>query len=205
MRASSTTSALPIDSFHLPSSAALEAIDHAANDWKDTLGFLTFLLAAITCLTLSSSFHALQCHSKRLATSMNAGDYLGIVVMIVGSFLPALHYGFYCHPHWQLFYASFITVFGSLASWTVIHPQYATPQYRPYRTAIFLTLGLSAVIPVAHASSMYGFQALRWMMGLDYLLASGIFYVIGALLYALRIPERLSPGTFDYWGASHQM
>jgi adiponectin receptor len=30
-------------------------------------------------------------------------------------------------------------------------------------------------------------------------------YVIGALLYMARIPERLSPGTFDYFGASHQI
>lgn len=42
-------------------------------------------------------------------------------------------------------------------------------------------------------------------MGLDWLVAGGALYVIGAGLYVLRIPERFSPGTFDYFGASHQI
>lgn len=35
-----------------------------------------------------------------------------------------------------------------------------------------------------------------------------VFYAllfVGAILYLSKIPERLSPGTFDYFGASHQL
>ena len=39
---------------------------------------------------------------------------------------------------------------------------------------------------------------LNWYLG-------GISYIIGALFYILRFPERKFPGTFDYFGASHQI
>lgn len=198
-----------LDRFHLPTSASTHTVystvDHSANDWKDTAGFTVFLLCALSCLAFSSSYHTLQCHSYSLARKFNALDYVGIVNMIVGSFLPALHYGFYCHPHWQLFYGTCITTLGSGAMWTVLNPKYATPDYRPYRTAVFLALGLSAVFPVAHGIILYGWQVLRLTMGLNYLVTSGALYVAGALLYALRVPERFAPGKFDYFGASHQM
>lgn len=192
--------------FHLPSAeTAYIYVDYARNDWRDTAGFGCFLVAGVLCLGLSSSFHTVACHSRTLAKRFNSLDYLGIVIMIVGSFLPALHYGFYCHTKWQIFYAVCITTLGSAAAATVIAPRYATPAFRPWRTAIFLTLGLSAVVPVAHGSYLYGHAVLNLTMGLDYLVASGALYVVGALLYALRVPERFAPGKFDYLGASHQM
>lgn len=185
--------------------SVFSVLDHSPNEWKDTVGFGIFLLAAITCLSLSTSFHTLACHSHAVAKRFNALDYVGIVVMIVGSFLPALHYGFYCRPDLQVTYALAIAALGSLATWTVVSPRYATPEFRPYRTAIFLSLGLSAVIPVAHGYFLYGYQTLRLTMGLDYLVLSGALYVAGALLYACRVPERFAPGRFDYLGASHQI
>lgn len=33
----------------------------------------------------------------------------------------------------------------------------------------------------------------------------GALYIFGAFLYGSKIPERLSPGTFDYIGQSHQI
>lgn len=216
-----TTSAAALDPshiltrLHLPnprtsisastSHASSLLVEHSPNDWKDTAGFTIFLICAFSCLAFSSSYHTLQCHSQSLARRFNSLDYVGIVNMIVGSFLPALHYGFYCHPHWQLFYGTCITTLGAGAMWTVLNAKYATPEYRPYRTAVFLALGLSAVVPVAHGLNLYGFHVLNLTMGLNYLVASGALYVAGALLYALRVPERFAPGRFDYFGASHQM
>ena len=33
----------------------------------------------------------------------------------------------------------------------------------------------------------------------------GALYLIGALIYATRVPECWSPGTFDVWLSSHQI
>ena len=38
-----------------------------------------------------------------------------------------------------------------------------------------------------------------------YLLLQGALYIIGAGIYACRIPERWAPGRFDIWGSSHQI
>jgi adiponectin receptor len=42
-------------------------------------------------------------------------------------------------------------------------------------------------------------------MGLFYLVLQGVLYITGAVIYALRIPERFAPGKFDFLGSSHQI
>ncbi|SPO23243.1 related to Adiponectin receptor 1 [Ustilago trichophora] len=174
-------------------------------DTLDIFGFTAFFIGAFVCLGCSATYHAIQCHSHAVSKRFNKLDYVGIVVMIVGSFLPALHYGFYCHPHYQLFYSVAISSLGALAMYVVLAPSYATPAYRPYRTAVFLVLGLSAVVPVAHVVQIYGYRTITETMGLRFLILSGALYVIGATLYAARVPERFAPGRFDMVGASHQI
>lgn len=125
-------------------------------DTLDVMGFGTFFIAAMICLGFSATYHTVGCHSQHVARSFNKLDYIGIVVMIVGSFLPALHYGFYCHPEYQLLYSVGIVAMGAFAMYVVITPRYATPAYRPWRTSVFVVLGLSAVVPVAHVIQYYG-------------------------------------------------
>ncbi len=105
-------------------------------DTLDIAGFTAFFIGSIICLGFSATYHTIQCHSHSVSKQFNKLDYVGIVVMIVGSFLPALHYGFYCHPHFQLAYSLAIVSLGGLAMYVVIAPSYATqhtaftaPQY----------------------------------------------------------------------------
>ena len=44
----------------------------------------------------------------------------------------------------------------------------------------------------------HGLKLINWYIG-------GISYIVGALLYILRYPEKKYPGKFDYIGASHQL
>ncbi|UZJ54236.1 hypothetical protein CBS101457_003556 [Exobasidium rhododendri] len=175
------------------------------NTWQDIIGFACYLVGALTVLTFSATFHAVVCHSRELSHTCNKFDYIGIVAMIVGSFIPMLHYGFYCHPYLQLFYSASIVSLGGLATYTVVSSKFTTPAYRSIRTNVFLALGLSAVIPVAHICAMYGYEAVSRTMGVDWIITGGVLYVVGALLYMARVPERFSPGTFDNFGASHQI
>nr|CDI52599.1 related to Adiponectin receptor 1 [Melanopsichium pennsylvanicum 4] len=190
-------------SFSIPSKLTNLAV--RSPDTLDVAGFAAFFIGSVICLGFSSTYHAIQCHSQSISKKFNKLDYVGIVVMIVGSFLPALHYGFYCHPHYQLAYSLAISSLGTLAMYVVLAPTYATPAYRPYRTAVFLVLGLSAVVPVAHVVNLYGYRTITETMGLRFLILSGALYVIGACLYAARVPERFAPGKFDMVGASHQI
>jgi len=42
------------------------------------------------------------------------------------------------------------------------------------------------------------FDLVPWAIG-------GAFYIVGATIYMLKIPERFKPGRFDIWGSSHQI
>lgn len=60
-------------------------------------------------------------------------------------------------------------------------------------------------MPVLHGLKIYGHTALNERMGLDWALLEGVLYIGGAAIYALRIPEKWSPGRFDLYGSSHQI
>lgn len=65
---------------------------------SDVFVFSCFFGGAILCLGMSATFHALVDHSQAVAKWGNKLDYTGIVALIVGSYVPALYYGFFCKP-----------------------------------------------------------------------------------------------------------
>jgi adiponectin receptor len=71
---------------------------------SDILAFGCFFLGAALCLGMSATYHAISNHSQTVARWGNKLDYVGIVCLITGSFVPSVFYGFYCHPHLQEFY-----------------------------------------------------------------------------------------------------
>lgn len=175
-------------------------------DAADQVVLTIFLVSAIICLTCSATFHTLACHSQPVAKSINRLDYVGIVVLIVGSNIPALRYGLYCHPNVHHFYLSMILLWGMLAMYTVVQPKYATPKFRPVRAGVFVALGLSGVAPILHGVYLSGRSEFVFStLGYKYVVWSGAMYIFGTLLYVAHIPERFAPGTFDYIGASHQL
>ncbi|KAF8334218.1 hemolysin-III related-domain-containing protein [Cantharellus anzutake] len=178
---------------------------HASVTWKDVASILIFLCAAVFCLLSSAVFHCVSCHSRQVAKRCNALDYTGIISLIVGSFFPSLHFGFFCEPKLHRLYLAGICSAGFLAAFIVLNPSYSTPKYRWARTVVFLTLGSGGIVPVAHGLFTAGFRRLAEEMGLVWVLVSAFFYISGAIMYASRFPERLSPGTFDLFGASHQI
>jgi len=87
---------------------------------------------------------------------------------------------------------------------------------------MFVALGLSAVLPIAHAMHLHSLSKLDELMGLRWVVLQGILYISGAAIYAVRrliklsthklivvfqrrIPERYQPGKFDIVGSSHQV
>lgn len=88
---------------------------------------------------------------------------------------------------------------------------------------MFISLGLSGVIPVVHGISQDGFQVVDDRMSVGLVILHGAMYIFGAVLYAVSVrrsvfcecaradgdkvrwPERNYPGKFDVWGHSHQI
>ena len=60
-------------------------------------------------------------------------DYVGIAVLIVGSSLTWLYYGFYCEFYTRMTYMIAVSVIGILTAVVTMSDRFNTPDYRPYR------------------------------------------------------------------------
>lgn len=65
---------------------------------EDLLVFACFFAGAVACLGMSGTYHTIQNHSHEVAVWGNKLDYLGIVFLIWGSFIPVLYYAFEAEP-----------------------------------------------------------------------------------------------------------
>jgi adiponectin receptor len=67
---------------------------------------------------------------------------------------------------------------------------------------MFVICGLLSVVPIIHmefftdAKYLNKFDTFPWALG-------GALYILGAIIYMLKIPERFRPGKFDICGSSH--
>lgn len=172
---------------------------------SDVLVLACFIGGAVLCLGMSATFHAVLNHSQKVARWGNKLDYTGIVLLIVGSFVPALYYAFFCMPTLLTVYLYLICLLGtgcSIVSWV---EQFRTPKWRPYRAIMFTGLGLSGFIPIIHGITIYGYKGLDDRISVTWIIIHGAMYLFGVVLYVARWPERSFPGTFDIWGSSHQI
>lgn len=171
----------------------------------DIIVFACFFVGAAFCLGMSATYHTISNHSSKVARIGNALDYVGIVGLITGSFIPSVYYGFYCAPHLQTTYWTMIMALAVCCTCVCLVPSFRTPPWRPYRAALFVSMGLSAVVPIMHGWTLFGVDQLRRQIGLGWLLLQGFLYILGAAIYAARVPERFYPGKFDILGSSHQI
>lgn len=188
---------------------------------EDVVMFACFFLGATICLGMSATFHLTSNHSPKVQSFGNKLDYMGIVFLIWGSFIPSVYYGLLEHPGHVRFYwimvrplcsrhgvvltRAQITTNSIACAIAAASDKFRSPAFRPIRAAMFVGLGLSAIFPVMSGLNLYGLGALRERIALDWLVAHGLMYIIGAAIYAARFPERIWPGRFDIWGSSHQI
>ncbi|KAH3919625.1 hypothetical protein HBI56_029110 [Parastagonospora nodorum] len=171
----------------------------------DIVVFSTFFFGVATCFALSAIFHIFNNHSARVHVFGNQLDYLGIVILMWGSTVPCVYYGFYCTPALQKTYYSLVSVLAAGCVYATLHPAFRRPKYRPYRATMYAGLGLSFIIPIVHGISIFGWETQMWRMSLDWMALMTTFNLTGGALYAMRIPEKWYPYRFDVWGASHQI
>ncbi|EYU18238.1 hypothetical protein ABFS82_10G111900 [Erythranthe guttata] len=167
--------------------------------------FYVILSGSMFCLLSSSMCHLFCCHSKRLNTHLLRMDYVGITVMIITSFFPPMYYIFICTPHWQIIYLTCITIMGACTiTTTFLSPPLSSAKFRSFRALLFVCMGLFGVIPAVHAVVVNWNDPHR-NVTLAYESVMGLSYLVGALFYVTRVPERWRPGWFDIAGHSHQI
>jgi adiponectin receptor len=170
-----------------------------------------FLCGATLCLGLSAIYHLLAPTSREYARFLQRLDYSGISALIFTSNVPAIIYVFACDPMIASFYVVFAAIANGVCVVMGLTDRFASSKYRGYRAAAFSIAGISGTFPLIHALINVQRRAIidpsesraitSFAVGL---LSMGAQYLIGAFLYAMRLPERWARGRFDYF-SSHSL
>ena len=174
-------------------------------DWPDIIVFSTFFFGVAICFLLSSTFHIFANHSPRVNVFGNQLDYLGIIILMWGSTIPSVYYGFYCDAHLRNRYWGLVSLLAAACIITTFNARFRHPSLRPYRALMYAGLGFSALGFVTHGLYLYGFKVQKQRMSLDWMGYMAILNLIGAATYSLRLPEKAHPRRFDIVGCSHQI
>lgn len=86
--------------------------------------------------------------------------------------------------------------------------KFGSAAYRPVRALGFAIFGLSGIFPMLHWITLHYdefWASLDLKTACISLIAMGVLYIVGASLYACRIPERFFPGKCDLFLHSHQI
>ncbi|XP_015788614.1 adiponectin receptor protein [Tetranychus urticae] len=172
----------------------------------DRLVLETFLFAATFCFAFSTAYHTFSCHSPNASDLFCKLDYCGIVLLIAGSLLPYVYYGFYCENMPKLAYLVLIGTLCILTLTVSLSDQFGTSEAAPFRAKIFTSFGMTVLFPSIHVivNGSVITDAILWEGFLN-ICSTGAIYFTGALVYALKVPERFFPGKCDLWFHSHQL
>ena len=96
-------------------------------------------------------------------------------------------------------YLTLICILGVATICVSMLDVFATPRFRSVRAGSFIALGLSGVIPATHYTTVAGWESATNDGSLGWLILMAVLYIGGAILYALRVPERCFPGRCDIW------
>ncbi|KAK4191752.1 hemolysin-III related-domain-containing protein [Podospora australis] len=163
-----------------------------------------FFFAACQCLVCSTIWHTMNSVADVGLVSMFACvDYTGISLLIASSIMTTEYTAFYCDPvsRWAyMISTALLGVGGVILPW---HPKFNGQHMAWARVAFYFSLGATGFLPIAQISLTRGFDA-----ALEFYTPIGksiLVYVVGAIVYASKVPERWCPGMFDYCGGSHNL
>lgn len=165
------------------------------------------IICAFLCLSFSATYHAIKIISPIIHNISHRFDHGGISLLISGSCFPPYYYFFYYENKFKYFYLAEIVIIGvGIFLFSILSSEFNKPQKRTFRGILFLIFGITTGIPIIHMSFfpntikgyVPGTKFNNWYYG-------GISYIIGALFYILRFPERKFQGKFDFIGSSHQI
>lgn len=176
-----------------------------------------FLVSAITCLSFSTAYHLLHVVNKRVAELLARLDYVGIAFLTAGSNVSLLRLTFHCSPAAGDLYLAITLALCTAAAVLGLMDRFQKPEWRKRRALVFVLTGLGGIAPAAHVwlgggvilvganapAALAEAATTEISAILTGLLAMGAQYLVGAALYAARIPERYFPGRFDIFFGSH--
>ena len=172
-----------------------------------------FTIGATICFLNSSTFHCLKQHSHRYETTCGKLDYLGIILLITTSMLPMIYIGYFDHFYYHITFNSLTVTLATVYILVVCHPKFDDSKHRKLRAACFTAFGLlGGLVPLITGLVKFGVRGVKERIKLNAILCEAVCYILGAVLYGYRVPERfVSKGSETPWrwvdmvGSSHQL
>jgi len=162
---------------------------------------IIYMLSAICCMMFSTFFHTFQAVSGRVADNFQSLDYAGIFLLIAGSTVPLIHYGFFCQPTLQIVYLVVDILTGVSGCFVSLLPTFRQIKFRQLRVVLFFCVASAGAVPLTHMLFLNNHA--RWLLA--YIIAMSAMYICGAVIYCLQVPERWQPGKYDIFFHSHQL
>lgn len=164
-----------------------------------------FFTAACKCLVCSVMWHTFNSISEQtLMERFACVDYTGIALLIGASIMTTEYCAFYCEPvsRWvYLITTAIFSIAGSILPW---NPFFNRADMSWARVGFYISLAATGMIPLVQLIWTRG-GAWAWHF-YSPIIRSVVVYVVGACVYAAKIPERWCPGGItDFVGSSHNL
>ncbi|KAL3494833.1 putative IZH family channel protein [Aspergillus germanicus] len=171
---------------------------------SDMLVAAVFFFAACKCLVCSTLWHTMNSIANQpLMERFACVDYTGISLLVAASIVTTEYTAFYCEPTSRWIYILLtmsLGIGGVILPW---HPTFNRADFAWIRVAFYVTLALTGFAPLAQLTYARGFAWCLYFYAP--VMKSILVYFVGACVYASQVPERWSPGLFDYFGGSHNI
>ncbi|PIA13382.1 HlyIII-domain-containing protein [Coemansia reversa NRRL 1564] len=164
-----------------------------------------YIATVLFCLAASVTFHTLACHSQHKHFRSLRCDFIGILTLIVGSFVPIGYYGFLHSRGILIGYMTMFVVLGILGVAVSVLGHVEDPRHAAWRPVIFAGIAGAGLVPIVHAAVLNGYADAVDRMSLWYVIGMCALYIVGTVIYAFKIPERYRPGKHDVLFHSHQI
>jgi adiponectin receptor len=163
-----------------------------------------FFFAACKCLVCSTIWHTMNSISHQtLLERFACVDYTGISLLVAASIMTTEYAAFYCEPFSRWVYmltTAGLGIGGVILPW---HPTFNRQDMAWLRVMFYVSLAATGFLPVGQLIATRGVE---WAYYFYAPVGKSILvYLLGACLYASKVPERWFPGMFDYVGCSHNI
>jgi len=164
----------------------------AGDPWR-MLSFAIYALASLTLFSASALLHGVRA-GPTLGEWLRRADHAAIFVLIAGSYTPIALVTLRSHaPGWTW---PLLTTVWAFAVLGVLFKLFWFRAPRWLSTGLYLLLGWMALVAIRPIA-----RAMPWG-GVALLVAGGLLYSVGAVVYALKRPDP-APGRIGYHGVWH--
>jgi len=150
-------------------------------------------------LSLSSTFHLLGCTSCADFKFFQKLDYVGILTIASGVIISPLYYGFICSEHefWRRLWIITAIIGCGVAALLTMCQDRPEPWINGVAWFCAGLMGCPGFIHLIFFKQTGPvFLWVPWAIGLS-------LVTMGVGIYAMKVPERIWPKRFDYFGSSH--